>query len=306
MPGVVPPGQRVPLRQNITDLEAYGSFNRDTRIEVLQHVKPPDLGLPWPQYLGALAAVTCHINWILLVCWLSWSFCDWDTLDEPTRTWVPRAVFYSQEQLSECLRPHFFASTAHHAASCELIITSPPENRGRFLLTIFAATFVVMQTFLSWSTGTHFPMTAARSFYLLYAGKEVDPKPTGFTFVTAACMFMMGLFFLYCTMWAGIVLFLRMQDTTSTMVLIVATIQLALLSCCILTKLRAVVICFAIYALLNCATMHLSPLSCGLTAAVVMLWILLSHSFRREVGSHSLPQVGGIFSECVEFLYRQM
>lgn len=235
----------------------------------------------WYRYLVALLKVVAHVLLIVFIAWISLSFAHWDLLDEPLREEAEFRILGTIPGFWECWNPRSLseASPLRPKHSCELYATSLPKSRARSMLAVFTGPWVVGQSVVHWFTGSHFPLTAARSFHLVVTGKEMKYKaPAAVSFSDLMSMIAMASFFFYAGAWVTVLLYLTLHDALSDFERFQTSAQLLVCFAGLLTKLKPSVLFFVIYAFVCCIMACTSslllvvlPLALLLTAGLLLV-----------------------------------
>ncbi|CAE7476201.1 unnamed protein product [Symbiodinium sp. CCMP2456] len=164
--------QEAPGTRPLQDLE-YGSA-------VLR--KPKKKTVSIFRYLCACFAVVSHFSFIVLTAWVSCSFARWEEMDEPLQEPIQlRIVAGTHSEQADCWNPATFLGvhrpgTARASGFCEMRASSLASNRFRSFVALMLGPVVVIETVLHWFQGTHFPLTASQSFFVVSTGREMERK----------------------------------------------------------------------------------------------------------------------------------
>ncbi|CAJ1376643.1 unnamed protein product [Effrenium voratum] len=291
-----------------TDLESYGSAVVSRRLVKANAVSPTTYAL-------ACIAVVCHVLLIVVISWTSCSFAHWEDLDEPTREPIQwRIVTSTHAELGRCWSPALLMQKLASVEAptmvspfCEMRVSTLTMNRLRNFMSLMLGPMVTIQTVLHWFQGTHFPLTASKSFYIVSTGRELDPKVPkvnlGMIFCTAA----MAIFFFYGGMWNIALLYMRTHDLEPGFEFQQCFAQLMVCCMCMMTKLKPAIMFFVSYLVYRCITMYVNPLMLAFIPTVLFLVAAVSPTGRRGApeGQDLLPTVRGIIHDFALFAYEQ-
>ncbi|CAE7679045.1 unnamed protein product [Symbiodinium pilosum] len=279
------------------DVESYGSIRSTTRW------MPKRNAVPWLRYVCASLAVIIHVCFIALIAWVSCSFAHWDTLDEPWSEPIQlRIVANRHSGLAECWSPGpllnqgRFLAIGTDPGYCEMRASSISSNRFRSFIALTLGPLVVIQTVLHWFQGTHFPLTAARSFFIVSTGREMEWKLPTVDVVSLLTMMAMAVFFFYCGMWCCVLLYMKVHDDglrhASTFV------QLLLCLLGMLSKLKSSLIFVVMYLIHCCIISYVDPLVVAFIPVVLLFVVVLTPTIRGT----GIGETNGLFATMKQVL----
>ncbi|CAE6927259.1 unnamed protein product [Symbiodinium natans] len=166
---------------------------------------------------------------------------------------------------------------------------------------------VVIETVLHWFQGTHFPLTASRSFFIANTGREMERKLPVVDVASILIMIAMATFFFYCGMWSIALLYMRAHDLESGLASVQTYVQL--LVCCfsMLVKLKSWLMFIVSYLLYSCIVSYVDPLFLAFIPTVLLLVFILSPAANRRqaVGENGalLPTIKAALLDLASLAY---